>query len=565
MKKVVILLLLCCTFMHTAATSDWDHFKGSLERTGSSDAPAPDTAYLEWKVDFESALYSSPVVKDGKVIQVGLKKVACILIETGDILWTSCIPAYNSTPAVSDDKIVVATNRGISALSVENGDLVWEYMVEGRFSSVDMVDYIVSSPVVDEGKVVVGTLPYNRWILDGPRSYDYNELYLVCLDETSGEEMWYRRTGLGVFSAPCIAHGRAFVAEREILCIDLENGDVIWDSGGKYPYSFSKPMEERYVFRYSTPSLYHGILIGGSCVREWLRTEPKFIGQKKIVAIDQYTRDILWEWLEEGFLASSPAVYEGKIYFYSYEGMVHCISLLGGEEVWRTSISEPREFDDENFRLWPSPSVADGKVYIGSIEEDFYCLDAYTGEILWKYETGPIYSAPAISQERVLISSTDGSLYCFGIDPETYIVKARKYIEEENYGRAEEFLIKAQEYAETDEEIKEIEELLDIIDDHKEEYQERQEKIEEAESLMDRADEILWNDQFKEAQDLYKKARKIYKKVDDDFGVSFCESRIEYIQGRIPEEERGIPDIYLWVLVIVICVAAATILLKKVR
>jgi tetratricopeptide (TPR) repeat protein len=209
--------------------------------------------------------------------------------------------------------------------------------------------------------------------------------------------------------------------------------------------------------------------------------------------------------------------------------------------------------------------VADGKVYIGSIEEDFYCLDACTGKILWKYETGPIYSAPAISQGRVLISSTDGNLYCFGIDPETYKAKAEKYIEVEKYRKAEEFLIKAKEYAETNDEIKEIEELLDLVDDYKKEYQERQEKIEEAESLMDRADEILWNDQFKEAQNLYKKARKIYKKVDDEFGVSFCESRIEYIQERIPEEERGIPEVYLWILVIVICVATAAILLKKVR
>ena len=563
MKYLPILLLLVLAGAHPSA--DWGTFKGSLERTGSSNSPAPDTVYLEWKVDFESALYSSPVVKDEKVFQVAFEKVACINIQTGNILWTSCVPAYNSTPAVSSDKIVVATNRGISAISAEDGDLVWEYMVSGRFSKMELVDYIVSPPAISDGKVVVGTLPYGYWVVDSFEPYEQNEFFLICLDEDTGEEMWYKKTKLGVFSAPCIAYGRVFVTSREVLCIDLGNGEKIWNSEKKYPYSFRKPMEERYVFDYSTPALYHGFLIGGSLVRKWLHTEPKFIGQKKIVAMDQYTGDILWEWMEEGFLASSPAIYDGRIYFYSYDGMVHCISLLDGEELWKTSISEPREFEDENFRLWPSPSVADRKVYIGSIEEDFYCLDAYTGEILWKYETGPIYSAPAISQGRVLISSADGSLYCFGIDPETYKTTAEKYIEDEDYRKAEEFLIKAREYAETDEEIKEIEELLDIVDDHKKEYQERQDRIEEAESLMDRADEILWNDQFKEAQNLYKKARKIYEKVDDEFGVSFCEARIEYIQERIPEEERGIPEVYLWVLVIAICVAAAVILLKKIR
>jgi len=279
--------------------------------------------------------------------------------------------------------------------------------------------------------------------------------------------------------------------------------------------------------------------------------------------MDQYTGEILWEWMEEGFLASSPAVYEGKIYFYSYDGMVHCLSLLDGEELWRTSISEPREFEDENFRLWPSPSAADGKVYIGSIEEDFYCLDACTGEILWKYETVPIYSSPAISQGKVLISSTDGSVYCFGIDPETYKTKVEKYIEEKEYGKAEEFLIKAKEY-ETDG-GKEIEELLDFVDDHKKEYQKRQEKIEEAESLMDRADEILWNDQFKKALNLYVKAKEMYRELGEEFEVSFCETRINYIQEKIPEDEREPPREYLWILVIVICVAAGAILLKRIH
>lgn len=562
MREVLICLLLFLAMVHP---SDWVTFKGSLERTGSTDSPAPDTPYLQWEIDLEAPLYSSPVVQNERVYQVGFEKVVCINIHTRDIQWISSVPAYNSTPAVSDDEVVVATNRGISAIATENGDLLWEYMVSGKFSEMELVDYIVSSPAISEEKVLVGTLPYRYWHVDTFEPYEQNELFLVCLDEVSGEEKWYRKTNLGVISAPCIIHGKAFVTSREILCIDLENGEILWDSEDKYPYSSKRPLEERYAFGYSTPTLFHGILIGGSCVRKWSHTEPKFIGKQKIVAMDQYTGDILWEWIEEGFLSSSPVVYRGRIYFYSYDGMVHCLSLLEGSELWETPISEPREFEDEDFRLWPSPSVADGKVYIGSIEGGFFCLNAYTGEILWKYETGPIYSSPAIVSGEVLISSADGHLYCFGIDPETYVTKARKYLNEEEYGKAEEFLLKAREYEKTKEKIEEIEELLDSLNSHKRGYQERQEKILEAESLMDKADEILWNNQFKEAQDLYKKASKICERLDDEFGVSFCKDRIAYIQGKIPEEEGVIEGKYLWMLVITICVTAAAILFKKIH
>ena len=559
MKQVIILLLVVAL---VSSSSDWDTFKGSLERTGSSDSPAPDTVYLQWKVDLGAELYASPVVHDERVFQVAFENVVSININTGDIEWMSCIPAYNSTPALSDDKIVVATNRGISAISKENGDLMWEYMVSGRFSKMELVDYIVSPPGISDGRVVVGTLPYRYWHVDTFEPYEQNELFLVCLDEATGEEQWYKKTNLGVFSAPCVVHGKAFVTSREVLCIDLESGKILWDSEDKYPHGSGKPLKERYAFDYSTPALYHGVLIGGSCSMTWSHTEPKYIGGQKIVSMDQYTGAIFWEWTEEGFLASSPAVHHGKIYFYSYDGMVSCLSLLEGKELWKTSISGPQEFEDEYFRLWPSPSVADGNVYIGSIEGGFYCLDADTGEILWKYETGPIYSAPAISQGKVLISSTDGNLYCFGIDPETYTMKAEKYIENEDYKKAEEFIINAKNYSGTTEEIQEIEELLDVVDDHTKDYEERQEKIEEAESLMDKADKILWDNQFNEAQDLYKKARKIYKKIGDEFGVSFCESRIDYIQERTPEEEQKTPAVYLWIPVIVVCVAAA-ILLRK--
>lgn len=548
--KCVAILLLCWGFA-SSITYDWNCYKGCPERTGSIDTPAPDTQYLLWEVDLQSALYSSPVVKNGKVYQVMMGEVLCINL-AGDILWTAHVPAYYSTPAISDDNVIVATNCGISALSVENGDLLWEYVVSKRFSEkYPLDDYIVSSPVVSDGKVVVGTRPYNVPIPGGIYFGKLDHLFLICLNEKTGQEEWHIGTTLGVYSSPCVSNGKLFASSREILCIDLEKGKVLWNSEKKYPFDLEKSSRDRYAFDDSTPALYHGILIGGSHLLEW----------QKIVAVDQYTGNIFWEWVKEGALTSSPAVSEGKIYVYSYDGMVRCLSLLDGRELWMTPISEPKEYNiAEN--LWPSPAITDHKVFIGSIEGIFYCLDSNTGNVLWKYETGgPIYSVPALVPGKVLVSSTDGTLYCFGIDPATYKTKAEQYLEDKIYDKAEDFLIKAKEYAKSNEEIDEIDKLLDLVNSEMPEYQKRLYSLSEAEFFMDEADKILWNKKFEEAKTLYTKAYEIYKDINDEFGIKFCEKRIDYIEKRIVQQSWI--ENYWWLVIFLICIGVAPIFIVK--
>lgn len=561
-KKVVILPLLL--FIQMLGNPSWIYYKGSPERTGAIDVPAPDTRYLLWKVNTESELYSSPVVKNGRVFQVAFEKIICIDLDTGEILWTSPVPAYHSTPALSHDTIIVATNRGISALSAETGGVVWEYKVSGRFSKrFSLKDYIVSSPVVHDGRVVVGTRAYQFLMADGSWFLQRDDLNVVCLDEDTGREKWYIETTLGVLSSPCAVHGKVFAASREMLCIDLVTGEIVWNSEDRYPYDSDKPKDERYAFDYSTPALYHGLLAAGSCVMGWDTTEQRYLGFQKIVAIDQYTGDIFWEWRKEGAMASSPIIYGGKIYFYSYDGMVRCLSLLGGEEMWETPISDPREYESKGFRLWPSPAATDGKVYIGSVDGVFYCLDSCTGEVLWTYETGgPTHSSPAIVSGKVLVSSGE-SLYCFSIDPETYILKARKYIDGKTFDLAAEFLLKAEEYAKTGEEAEEIDTLLERTIPEIPTYRAHREKSAKAEALIDEVDRIIWNRDFKGAENCYREARTIYEELKDEFGVSFCQDRIIYIQKRMLEREE--PH-YYGNLLILICglVTIFILVLKKI-
>jgi outer membrane protein assembly factor BamB len=560
-QLIVLISLGLGLTMANPAVSEWICYKGSLERTSSSNAPAPDTCYLLWEVDTGSELVASPVVKDGNVFQVALEKLFCIDSDMGNSLWISDVPVHRSEPFLTDDKIIVATNRGILALSIETGEIIWEYVYSGRIRpEFPLEDYIVSSPAVSKGRVVVGTMPY-FYAETNPFTLP-EELFLICLDEKSGNEKWYLETGLGVRSSPCVIYGKAFAASREMLCIDIKTGKVLWNSEDIYPWELGKPVKERYAYVDSTPALYHGILVAGSSEEQWIISQQQYVKWQKIVFMDQYTGDILWEWVEKGVSASSPAVYQEYVYTYSFDGMVRCLSFLEGKELWKTSISEPREKKIYKFRLWPSPTVADDKVYIGSIEGVFYCLDAETGEILWKYETeGEIRSAPAVVPGKVLVSSTDGTLYCFGIDPATYKTKAQQYIEEKMYDKAKEFLIMAKEYAKKNEDIEEINQLLDLVEKEMPDYVKRQEKLAKAESLMDEADKIMWDKRFRKAKALYTKAYDIYTELDDEFKIKFCEKRIEYIEKRIPEE-NWLKNNW-WLLVILTSIGIISVFLMR--
>jgi outer membrane protein assembly factor BamB len=106
----LLVLPLGLLLLSPIVASEWVCFKGSPERMGSAQVPAPDTCYLLWEIDTESELYASPVVKQERVYLVALDKLYCLDLDSGDCLWTSNVPGYRSTPFVTEDKIIVATN-----------------------------------------------------------------------------------------------------------------------------------------------------------------------------------------------------------------------------------------------------------------------------------------------------------------------------------------------------------------------------------------------------------------------------------------------------------------------
>jgi parallel beta-helix repeat protein len=116
------------------------------------------------------------------------------------------------------------------------------------------------------------------------------------------------------------------------------------------------------------------------------------------------TNQTLWSYSTSGWVYSSPAVVNGRVYVGSYDNKVYCLNASTGARLWNYTTGND---------IYSSPAVFDSRVYVGSLDNKVYCLDAITGGLIWSYTTGSgVYSSPAVAYGRVYVGSFDNKVYC---------------------------------------------------------------------------------------------------------------------------------------------------------
>jgi outer membrane protein assembly factor BamB len=108
-------------------------------------------------------------------------------------------------------------------------------------------------------------------------------------------------------------------------------------------------------------------------------------------------------------MGSTPAVVNGKVYFFAFNGVLYCLNASDMTLAWSTNLrwaDPPKNQPVSNVANygqepptpqaagWSSPCVADGKVWVGIGEGEndglysfVYCLDASTGNVIWIFCT----------------------------------------------------------------------------------------------------------------------------------------------------------------------------------
>jgi len=349
---------------------DWPTFQADRHNTGSTAAPGPRTGREAWRVPVGLGWYSRPVVEDGRVYAAapGMRTIAyCFDLSTGRTRWRAeqehplfgiyKYPAIASSPVVLDKEIVLREVNSHGGNAGQARHLVFLSKSSGRIlrrTVAGHIDYRTqNAPVASDGRYAV--YPFGVHDIYGRPAVCQNLNRLVCADYHTGTIRWDVNIGdIDALAEPVIA------------------GDLV----------FCATMEG-YVYA---------------------------------LRLDQAgaTAPVAWSFQADGPVNSMVEHHDGRIYFGSNAGTVHCLEAASGQVVWTRTITRAQPNARKAFS---TPLVREGLLYVGSTNRSLYCLDAADGSARWSVPLGDwIRARPVAAGTRVVAATLDGRLH--GIEPD---------------------------------------------------------------------------------------------------------------------------------------------------
>ena len=251
---------------------------------------------------------------------------------------------------------------------------------------------VLSSPVVTDGRVYVGTM-------DGD---------IVCMSANTGNVIWNYTTGGAIESSPAVHDGYVYVGSDDgrLYRLTADEGDVRWrfPTGG--------PIK-------SSPTVADGKVIVGS-------------NDFNVYCYDIETGDELWNFSTGGYVFSSATVLDGNAYFGSCDGRVYCVNITNGSEVWR--------FQAEYIPA--SPVVVGSQVIIGTYDQRVYWLNRWNG-LEYMNVSGMVsgaYSSAAVmnghpvkapgsglSYQMTFVADNNGTMYGIGVNGDIFWEQSHEY------------------------------------------------------------------------------------------------------------------------------------------
>ena len=285
----------------------------------------------------------------------------------------------------------------------------------------------------------------------GERRYDFadyynsapvlhnNVLYFGCSDgrvyavnSTTGECLWNRQTGDIVHTTPAISRDKLFVGsfDGHLYALNASTGALIWkfkSTGHRFfprgEVTGNPVVVDGSVLVGARDYNFYAIDVNGGYCR-WLKQFPKgwalpvtpkgttiYLGtsdDRQLLAIDPGSGEVQWT-MNAGFnIFGGCALDDTKGYLGTLIGKVICFELGTGTVRWSFYVDGYRENHLKYFK--PDDSYRDDIGTIIRSNEDI--LGLY-------YDVGAVFSTPALWNGRVIVTSTDGTIYCLAQSRDT--------------------------------------------------------------------------------------------------------------------------------------------------
>lgn len=351
------------------APRSWPMLMGGPSRAGRQGAfnrIDPKDLGLAWQFDVHAQVSASPVAVGNQLFVGGENgNLYAIDLLTRKLEWLfHAAGGIASTPAVAGGMVYFLGREGVfQALHADSGAPAWAFRTEGetRFSApgmygqalsrgavVDPWDFYLSSPLVHEGRVYIGS----------------SDQRIYALEARTGRLIWTYRTGGMVHSSPALA-GRNIVVgswDGAVYALDADTGQLRW--------RFQTETEQRSSVMLgiqASPSVDGGVVYIGS-------------RDGHFYAIRAGDGSLQWRYDAQGsWVASTAAVDDRRVYFGTSDtGLLIALDKHTGKEQYRFVAGA---------WTFASPVVVGDDLITASACGEVFVLDAASGQQRWRYQT----------------------------------------------------------------------------------------------------------------------------------------------------------------------------------
>ncbi|XP_028300188.1 beta-alanine-activating enzyme isoform X2 [Gouania willdenowi] len=341
---------------------------------------------LSWSSDTGRCVDASPVIliRDGTeprsdcgtgsvFIGSHSHRIQALDLSTGIVLWERVLgDRIEASAAVSHcgSLVIVGCYDGcVYFLCAESGETRWTYQTG---------DAVKCSPAVDPltGHVIVGS----------------HDGHVYALNPQTRQCIWKCDCSSGaVFSSPHLlpSQRRVFVATLggRLLCLSLDNGDILWAHCGDVPF-------------FSSPTSTSGHILIGSVDGN--------------ISCFNSSGEVLWQRLTKGPVFSSPCVTadQQRLLCGSHDGLLYCLSCADGSDVW---------VFETTGKVYSTPCVFDGSavgrsgdlVGVASTDGTVWILDGGDGHVLASHTlSGELFSSPVVWEDSLIVGCRNDFVYC---------------------------------------------------------------------------------------------------------------------------------------------------------
>lgn len=267
------------------------------------------------------------------------------------------------------------------------GGVKWKFKTGGM---------VISSPVVSDSTVYVGSTDHN----------------LYAIDAMTGAQRWKFKTGSRVNSTPAVSGGTLFFGSYDgtFYALDATDGKLKWKfaTGGEHRFAgkhlhgmqpAAELMPDPFDVFLSSPAVWEGAVYFGS-------------GDGNVYALDATSGALTWKFHTGDVVHASPAIDAGTVFVGSWDSYFYALDAATGKEKWRFKTGEDHDIYNQ-VGIQSSAAVAGATVYFGCRDSNFYALDEATGKQKWAFNNKGswVVGSPAVQGTRVYFATSDSGLF----------------------------------------------------------------------------------------------------------------------------------------------------------